>query len=134
MSALIPAIIRPSLKRRAPAAYQILADWAELAGPEVSAFARPLKLAGGTLTLGCHGPAAMELQYRAEALIKRINIGLGSQSVERLKFIQEPPSVSQMSSAKAAKAPASNVPEGLPDGPIGAALAQLYQGISDKSE
>jgi len=134
ISALVAPIIRPSLKRRAPAAYQLIADWDELAGPEISALARPVKLAGGTLTLGCHGPAAMEIQYNGESLIKRLNTGLGTKTVERLKFIQESTPVPIVPISKQAKTPSSQPPEGLPAGPLGAALTKLYQGITGRSE
>jgi hypothetical protein len=134
ISALVAPIIRPSLKRRAPAAYQLLADWDELAGPEVSAMARPVKLAGGTLTLGCYGPAAMEIQYNGEALIKRLNTGLGAKTVERLKFIQESTPIEILPRTQKATAAFARPPEGLPDGPLGAALTKLYQGITGWSE
>jgi hypothetical protein len=134
ISALVAPIIRPSLKRRAPAAYQLIADWDELAGTEISAIARPVKLAGGTLTLGCHGPAAMEIQYNGEALIKRLNTGLGTKIVERLKFIQESTPAPIIPLPKKAKGPSSRPPEGLPDGPLGTALTKLYQGIAGRSE
>jgi hypothetical protein len=134
ISALIGPIIRPSLKRRAPTSYQLLLDWEELAGPEFAITARPMKLAGGTLTLACSGPVAMELQYRSDALMRRLNTGLSGTVVERLKFVQEiipEPSPTRPARSKTA---ASAPPAGLSDDPLGAALAKLYQGIMNKGE
>lgn len=131
ISALIAPIIRPAFRRRAPAAYQLLADWEALAGPEIASTARPVKLAGGTLTLACSGPTAMDLQYRAEMLIKRLNTSLGRTSIERLRFIQE----TMIGATKPAKKTRQAVPNpttSLPDGPLGEALAKLYQGMTSR--
>jgi len=133
ISALISPIIRPTLRRRAPAAYQIIADWDALAGPDVAGTARPVKLAGGTLTLACSGPVAMELQYRADQLIQRLNLGLGGHTVERIKFIQETAPVARPSAPKPVKA-AALPPDDLPAGPLGDALAKLYKSISGRCE
>lgn len=92
LGALLPAIARPAFRRRSPAAAQIMADWAAIVGPALAASAQPRRLSGGTLTLGCTGPQALELQHLASALIERINAHLGSLVVERLRFVQEAPS------------------------------------------
>ncbi len=131
IAALIAPIVRPAFRKRAPAAAQLLADWDSLAGPEFCARATPLKFAGGTLTLACSGPVAMELQYGGAALISRLNLGVGQKMVERLRFVQQTPGTR----AAAAKKP-SNIaltpPQNLPDGPLGEALAKLYEGITRK--
>ncbi|MFC7610104.1 DciA family protein [Teichococcus aestuarii] len=51
-------------RRRSPAATHLMTDWPEIVGPVLAAQSMPQKLVGGTLTLGCAGPMAMELQYR----------------------------------------------------------------------
>lgn len=131
ISALIAPIIRPAFRRRAPAAYQLLADWDALAGPEIAATARPVKLAGGTLTLACSGPTAMDLQYRADMLIKRLNTSLGGTAIERLRFVQEVIAVAAKPALTPRKA-LSNPTCNLPDGPLGVALAKLYEGITGR--
>ncbi|MDE8348287.1 MAG: DUF721 domain-containing protein [Acidocella sp.] len=129
IAALIAPIVRPAFRRRAPAAAQLLADWDSLAGPEFSTRAAPVKFAGGTLTLACNGPAAMELQYQGAALISRLNLGVGQQMVERLRFIQLSPTASVAVHKLSAQASAKPPPN-LPDGPLGEALAKLYEGIA----
>jgi hypothetical protein len=131
ISALVAPIIRPVFRKRAPAAYQLLADWDALAGPEIAATARPVKLAGGTLTLACSGPTAMDLQYRADMLIKRLNTSLGGTAIERLKFVQETVMITVAPAPKSRKASPSYATS-LPDGPLGEALAKLYQGIAGR--
>jgi hypothetical protein len=133
ISALIAPVTRPTFQKRAPAAYQIMADWEMLAGPEISNTARPVKFAGGTLTLACSGPAAMELQYRSDMLIQRLNAGLGGNRVERLRFLQEALPASAAAVQRPPKTPPTR-PAGLPEGALGEALAKLHQGIASRRE
>jgi hypothetical protein len=129
IGALLAPVVRPAFRRRAPAAAQLLADWASLAGPELASRAAPVKFSGGTLTLACTGPTALELQHAAAAIISRLNLSLGNAMVERLRFVQQAPGIA----APAAKTPPRRLaapPANLPEGPLGEALARLYQGIA----
>ena len=128
IAALLAPVLRPAFRKRAPAAAQLLADWPALAGPELAARAAPIKFAAGTLTVACNGPTAMELQLNAQALINRLNLGLGHAMVERLRFVQQAPNIP----APALKKPPRKAvapPKDLPEGELGEALARLYQGI-----
>ncbi len=131
IAALLAPITRPAFRRRAPAAAQLLADWPQLAGPELASRAAPLKFAGGTLTLGCTGAAAMELQFAEAQIIARLNLGLGHAMVERLRFVQQSPRL-------VTEAPLPHIrrdiprPPGLPEGELGEALAVLYQGLKTR--
>ncbi len=129
IGALLVPVLRPAFRRRAPAAAHLLADWPELAGPELAARAVPLKFAAGTLTLACAGPAAMELQLCAPALIQRLNLGLGRPVVERLRFVQQAPPGGARVLSRASPCPP---PDDLPEGELGVVLAKLYQGIQAK--
>ncbi len=131
IAALIAPVVRPAFRKRAPAGAQLLADWESLAGPEFCRRAVPVKFAAGTLTLACNGPVAMELQYAAASLISRLNLGVGQQMVERLRFIQHPPTPPKTAKTAAARPPVKPL-ENLPDGPLGEALAKLYQGLTRK--
>ena len=131
VGALIPGLTRPAFRRRAPAAAQLLADWPQLAGPELGSRASPVKFAGGTLTLGCTGPTAMELQLAEPQIIARLNLALGHAMVERLRFAQQaprPPATPPPRRLRRDIAP----PPGLPAGELGEALARLYQGIKTR--
>ncbi|MBE7210673.1 MAG: DUF721 domain-containing protein [Gluconacetobacter diazotrophicus] len=88
LASLLPAITRPAFRKRAPASVAVMSDWAALAGPVVAAMATPRRFHGGTLTLAASGPAAMELQHGAGALMARLNAGLGRPMVERIRFVQ----------------------------------------------
>ncbi len=128
IAALLAPVVRPAFRKRAPAAAAILADWESLAGPEFAARASPLKFAAGTLTLACTGPAAMELQLVAPTLIARLNFALGQQMVERLRFTRQAPKILAPPLAPTPATPKSP-PQNLPEGPLGEALAKLYEGL-----
>jgi hypothetical protein len=128
---LLAPVVRPAFRRRAPAAAQLLADWSALAGPELSRRAAAIKFAGGTLTLACTGPAAMELQMLAPQIIARLNLALGQNMIERLRFVQQAPAAAAPSAARLSAPPVAP-PENLPDGPLGEALARLYQGVKSR--
>jgi hypothetical protein len=89
VSALVPALVRPAFRARAPATAQVLADWEAIVGPAIAAVATPRKLFTGTLAIACSGPMAMELQHLSEQLMARINGHLGRVAVTRLRFTQE---------------------------------------------
>ena len=127
VGALVPALVRPAFRRRAPATAQVLADWEAIVGPALAAVTTPRKLFSGTLAIGCAGPVAMELQHMAEPLMARINGHLGHVAVTRLRFIQDappPPPVPRPPRPQAIAAAARAV-ESLPEGALRDALESL---------
>ncbi len=89
VGALVPALVRPAFRRRAPATAQVLADWEAIVGPAIAAITTPRKLFSGTLAIACVGPVAMELQHLSDQLIGRINAHMGKVTVTRLRFVQD---------------------------------------------
>ena len=89
LGALIPQLTRPVFRKKSPAGAMLMADWPEVVGPALAAVTRPKRVTGGTLTIGCVGPVAMELTHLAPELIARINAQLGKPLVERLRFVQQ---------------------------------------------
>jgi hypothetical protein len=124
-------VVRPAFRRRAPAAANLLADWEQLAGPDLAIRAAPVKFAGGTLTLGCTGPVAMELQAAAPQIIARLNLALGQAMIERLRFVQQAP-VLAPPPVPPARFEVVTLPDNLPDGPLGEALGKLFQGMKSR--
>lgn len=125
---LLPAITRPAFRRRAPAGAQLLADWASIVGPALAATTVPRRLTSGTLTVACSGAMALELQHLAPQLIGRINGQMGTQLVQRLRFVQEAPPAPQ--AAPPAPPPqaleaARQAVSGLEPGPLRDALEAL---------
>jgi hypothetical protein len=131
IAALLAPVLKPAFKRRAPAAAHLLADWETLAGPALAARAVPVKFAGGTLTLGCTGPVAMELQLVGPQIIDRLNLALGNRMIERLRFEQRAPAIRPVA-APGLSVAAPPPPADLPEGPLGEALAKLHLGVMSR--
>jgi hypothetical protein len=131
IAGLLAPVLRPAFRRRAPAAAQLLADWPQLAGPELSRRAAPVKFAGGTLTLACTGPTAMELQLLGPQIIARLNLALGHAMIERLRFIQQAPAISTPRTPRLER-DSVTPPDDLPEGALGVALAEMYKGIKGR--
>jgi hypothetical protein len=128
VGALVPGVVRPAFRRRAPATAQVLADWPAIVGPALAATTLPRRLSGDTLTLACTGPVAMELQHLSEALIERINAHLGRIVVRRLRFVQDampPPAARPAAPPPAATAAARAAVATLPEGGLRDALERL---------
>lgn len=134
VGALIPALTRTAFRRRAPASAQVLADWDSIVGPALAAVTAPRRLAAGTLTIACAGPVALELQHLGTELLARIAAHLGSETVVRLRFVQDapraaprpvpPPPADPTLGARADAAVA-----GLADSALRAALASLGRAV-----
>jgi hypothetical protein len=132
IGAILPAIARPAYRRRSPAAAAIMADWPQIVGPALAAVTTPRRLSAETLTLGCVGPVALELQHLETELLARINGHLGRVLVTRLRFVQIAPS--KISALPVPRSPRSFVPPAtLPEGPVGEALLRLGRAMAEKS-
>ncbi len=127
VSALVPALVRPAFRRRAPATAQVLADWDVIVGPAIAAVTTPRRLFAGTLTITCPGPVALELQHLSGQLIERINTHLGKATVTRLRFVQDAPPAPRppQSPPPQAVAEARAAVASLPEGPLRDALEAL---------
>lgn len=133
LGALLPRLTRPAFRKRSPAGAQLMADWAEVVGPALAAVTTPRRLTGGTLTIACAGPVAMELSHLAPQLAARINAHLGRMAVERLRFVQQ---AGAAPARGAAARPAAPLPQGVesalstvPQGELREALAKLARGV-----
>jgi hypothetical protein len=131
VGALVPALVRPAFKRRAPATAQVLADWQAIVGPAIAAVTTPRKLFAGSLTIVCSGPMALELQHLADQLIARINAHLGKIAVTRLRFIQDvqPASPAAVPPRRRALAAARAAVADLPPDALRDALELLGQSV-----
>ncbi|MBO6038304.1 MAG: DUF721 domain-containing protein [Acetobacter sp.] len=90
LASLLPNVTAVAFRRRSPMEIQILTRWRDIVGAEIAALAYPKKLSAKVLTIACSGPVAMEMHYRAEMLMARINMWSGTTLVERVRIVQEP--------------------------------------------
>ena len=131
IGALVATIARPAFKKRAPAATQVLSDWDEIVGPDFAALTAPRRLSGGSLTLSCSGPTALELQHLSDQLVARVNGYLGREVVVRLRFVQDAsPAPARPPLPKRRRAKPVRV-HGLPPGPLHDALIALGHAVHD---
>ena len=92
----------------------LVTRWSEIAGPEISRIARPLRFQEktGTLTLLAEPGAALFLGHDSRQLAARINAYLGRPAVTKVKFVQgavsQPPTRSKP--AKPGTAPGKDDP------------------------
>jgi hypothetical protein len=137
IGAIVPTVTRDAFRRISPGVAQLIEAWAGIVGPALADTTIPRSLAHGTLTIGCSGPVAMELQHLSIQLLARINQYLGTQMVRRLRFvqthagrplprpIQRPDASAEIVSSKAVAH--------LPEGPLRDALAALGRAVLTES-
>lgn len=91
---LVAKDIRRAGERRGFAETRLLTDWAEIAGPETAAIARPVRVSyreggfGATLTLLVQGARAAEVEMGLPALRERINACYGYNAISRIRITQ----------------------------------------------
>jgi len=133
LGAVVPAVTRGVFRKHKPALGQLLSDWPLIVGPALAATTTPRRLSAGTLTLGCAGPIALELQHLSTQLIDRINTTVGRKLVERLRFIPQVPDIAALpppgpptaAETAAARRAAARKIEDFPPGPLRDALLGL---------
>jgi hypothetical protein len=137
IAGLVPGVTRAAFARCAPGAGRLMDAWAGIVGPSLAETTVPRRLAQGTLTIGCSGPVAMELQHLSTELIGRINQYLGSQAVLRLRFVQTltapAPSRPRPVPSPSIEREASAAVAHLPEGPLRDALAALGRAVLSES-
>ena len=95
------ATLSDSLKAQGFASAEIIARWADIAGPEIAAHSEPMKInwprAAGderpepaTLVLRVEGPAALEIQHLSAVILERVNRFFGWQAIGRIALRQAP--------------------------------------------
>jgi hypothetical protein len=133
IAAVVPVVTRNAFNLAAPGVAQIMEAWAGIIGPALADVTTPRRLSQGTLTIGCSGPVAMELQHLSIEVLGRINQYLGSHSVRRLRFVQitgvRAPVRPRPRPTQAAEAAASQAVAHLADGPLRSALAALGRAV-----
>ncbi len=76
----------------------VIANWKNIAGEELSAFSAPLRIdfkkgekINGTLWVETIGGAfALEMQSKSKMIIEKVNVFFGYSAVENIKFVQNP--------------------------------------------
>lgn len=101
LSELLGATLNDALKSQGFASAEIIARWADIAGPEIAASSEPMKISWpratgettpepGTLVLRVDGPAALEIQHLSAVILERVNRFFGWQAIGRIALRQAP--------------------------------------------
>ncbi|MDK3071600.1 DciA family protein [Sedimentitalea sp. JM2-8] len=89
--------IRRAGESRGFAVSRLLTHWAEIAGPEIAAIARPVNVSygrggfGATLTVLTTGAQAPMLEMRKEQLRAKVNAVYGYNAISRVRITQTAP-------------------------------------------
>jgi hypothetical protein len=106
LSEFLGATLSDSLKTQGFASTEIIARWADIAGPEIAAHSEPMKITWpranttgdmddgvpepATLVLRVEGPAALEIQHLSAVILERVNRFFGWQAIGRIALRQAP--------------------------------------------
>src|SRR5471030_1882750 len=133
LSEFTGATLSDSLKAQGFASTEIIARWADIAGPEIAAHSEPMKItwqrantAGdlsddspepATLVLRVEGPAALEIQHLSAVILERVNRFFGWQAIGRIALRQAPLRRREQPAPPPPPDPAmaARIAEGLPD-------------------
>lgn len=137
-----------TLKTQGFASTEIIARWADIAGPEIAAHSEPMKIAWprhaeaetaepATLVLRVEGPVALEIQHLAAVILERVNRFFGWQAIGRIALRQAPLRRRQRAKPPLPPDPAvaARIAEGLPaieDEDLRQALGRLGAAIKRK--
>lgn len=133
---LLQARIRKAGESRGFAVSRVLTHWDEIAGAEIAAMARPVKVGyapsgfGATLTVLTTGAQAPFLEMQKEALRSRVNACYGYNAVTRILITQTAPQGFAEARAAFAGRPAAT-PAAAPDPQVAARARGLSAGIRD---
>lgn len=137
IGALVPVVARTAFAKASPGVVRLMEAWPGIVGPALADVTVPRGLSRGTLTIGCSGPVAMELQHLSTELLARINQYFGTRTVQTLRFVQTqivrkypkpPPRPSRAAETAAVQAVAH-----MPEGPLREALATLGRAVLTES-
>lgn len=139
-----------ALRRQGFASTELIARWAEIAGPEIAAHSEPAKISWpraregdeaspepATLMLRVEGPAAVEIQHLSGVILDRVNRFFGWQAIGHIALRQAPLNRRRKPAPPPPPDPAveKRIAESLPqidDEPLRAALARLGAAVRGK--
>jgi hypothetical protein len=136
-SSLLGSQIRKVGEARGFAVSRLLTHWAEIAGPEIAACARPVKIGytkggfGATLTLLTTGPAAPMVQMQLPRLREKVNACYGYNAISRITITQTAPI--GFAEGQARFTPAPKAPPNAPDPQVVTKARDVTGDVTDES-
>jgi hypothetical protein len=152
VGSFVPKLTHKAFEKYGFAAAALITDWAVIVGKDVAAYTAPERLKwprgvdiaddveedaqgrpGATLIVRVEPARALDVQYRTQQLIERINGHFGYRAVAELRILQAPlpERAERRSEAQLAALPPCAAPEltGIADERLRLALANLKSGL-----
>jgi len=135
-ASLLQGRIRKAGEARGFAVSRLLTHWAEIAGEDIAAIARPVKISygregfGATLTILTTGAQAPMLEMQKERLREKVNAAYGYNAISRLRITQTAPT--GFAEGQAAFAPAPARGPAPPDPETRASAQALAAPVTDE--
>lgn len=144
---LVPKVAAAVFARYGFHSAEIMTSWEAIAGQELARLTRPdaikwprgsrivgddvddSRAGGATLVLACDPAFALEVSYRSEEIIDRVNRYFGYRAISQLKLRQVPASGSA-NLQKTASAPRESALPAIMPGDLASALVALGQSIA----
>ena len=132
-------LLKPLEDRFGEGPQALQARWREIVGDVLARHTEPVKLsrrkgnAPGSLELRVNGPAAALIQHQAPEILERVNLFLGTGSVDQLRIIQGPVRALAPPAPRPRRAPPldaaqeAELARGLADAPDGGLKASLLE-------
>lgn len=127
--------IRRAGESRGFAVTRVLTHWAEIAGPEIAAIARPVKIGygrggfGATLTLLTTGANAPMLEMQKDQLRERVNAVYGYNAISRVRITQTAPTGFAEGQAQFDRPAPPQAPSASPE--VTREVAHAAEGVGD---
>ena len=98
---LVGACVAGVFERQGFTSREIVTHWDDIVGPEIAAFAEPIRMQWirsrdpdesppATLVLRVEGPAAIEIQHQSAVIVERVNRYFGWQALAGIALRQAP--------------------------------------------
>lgn len=138
LSANMPKVLNPSMRRHGFASADIVRHWEDLVGPQLSKVAQPLRITSagskegaGCLILRVAGAAAPLIDHESPRILERVNAYYGYLAVDRLSLVQG----LKLDPTRRTSHGRAQAPEAAPTPPLSqadeAALKDRLQTVSD---
>lgn len=146
VGSFLPTLTTKALQKYGFSAASLIMDWPAIMGRDFAQYAAPERIkwpriadraededadasaarSGAVLVLRVDGAKALDVQYRAQQIIERINAYFGYAAVAQLRVIQAPmPAVPQARARRARVEPLAREVSGIADTGLRDALARL---------
>lgn len=135
---LLSPQIRKGAETRGFAVARVLTHWPEIAGSDIAAIARPVKVSyarhglGATLTVLTTGAQAPMLEMQKETLRDRVNAAYGYNAIARVQITQTAPVGFAEGQARFDHRPAEEAPRPAPDPATRLAASDLAAPVADE--